>query len=362
MRIGINGWRIHGQRTGVGRYLLNVARHWTAEATGDPNEINFYTPRPLDRQQIPLPGNIRERVLRPDARMLIWENVVLGPRVSDDVLFCPSFTRPLIARAKTVVATHDAIQHMHPEFFPKSVRYLYNPLYSWSAQHATLVITDSEAAKRDITQAMGVPAEKIRVTYLAPASVFRRLPYAIQGDPPFFLFVGKISGRRSLPHLLEAFALFKAKTAHPHRLYLVGLNPHNLELGKLADGLRIGPHIHYCGYVSDEELNGLYNSAEAFVMPAVYESSSLPVMEAQAAGLPVICLNTSGMRESTDGAALLVERLDPTLLFEAMVRMAEDAGLRERLSTAGLASATRFSWERCSAETLNVLKEAASTG
>ncbi len=58
MKLGINGWRIHGQRTGVGRYLLNVIKNWTEEMVdGRFDEINFYTPKPIDHDEIPLPKN-----------------------------------------------------------------------------------------------------------------------------------------------------------------------------------------------------------------------------------------------------------------------------------------------------------------
>ncbi len=72
MKLGINGWRIHGQRTGVGRYLLNIVKNWTPEMVGGRfDEINFYTPKPIDRREIPLPSNIVERVLSPDMKMLV---------------------------------------------------------------------------------------------------------------------------------------------------------------------------------------------------------------------------------------------------------------------------------------------------
>src|SRR5262245_32214390 len=115
MNLGINGWRIHGQRTGVGRYLLNVVRHWTPEVLSDFSRTTFYVPRPLDRQDVPLPENIGVRVLPSALPMLVWENLCLAPVADDDVLFCPSYTRPLGARRKTVVVTHDAVQMIYPE-------------------------------------------------------------------------------------------------------------------------------------------------------------------------------------------------------------------------------------------------------
>lgn len=368
MRLGINGWRLSGQRTGVGRYLLNVIRHWSPEVASRFDEITVYTPRPLDPADVPLPPNIRVKVLASNAPMLVWENLRLATTSRDEVLFCPSFSRPLFVRGRPVVATHDLIYHVRPELFPTSVRLFYRRLYDWSDRHAALIITDTEAAKREIVQFCGVPAEKVRVTYLAPAACFKPIDRAdlttvrvrhLGADRPFFLFVGKMSGRRSLPHLLEAFAEFKRRTAHEHRLLLVGLNPHRLDVQGLTRQLGIEADLTYCGYVEDEELNRLYNAALSFVMPSVYETSSLPVMEAQATGLPVICIENPGMREILGGAALGIPRLEPALLCEAMIRVAEDAPLRAALSAEGLRSAARFSWARCATETLAVLDEAA---
>jgi len=369
LRLGINGWRLCAPHTGVARYLLNVIRHWTPDKTSRFSEITIYTPRPLDRRAVPLPPNIRERVLGPDWPMIVWENLRLGPVADDDVVFCPSFSRPLVARGRTVVATHDVVYHVRPELFPASVRLFYRRLYDWSDRHAALVITDGEAVKRDIVRHCGIPADKVRVTYLAPAECFAPLRDRAEAEPartrfvgadvPFFLFVGKMSGRRSLPPLLEAFALFRQRTGLPHRLLLVGLNPNQLDLGALTARLGIGDAVRYSGFVDDEDLNRLYNAAQGFVMPSVYETTSLPVMEAQATGVPVVCIDSDGMREITAGAAIMVARLEPTLIADAMSRLATDSALRDRLRAEGLASAARFSWARCAAETMTVLEDAA---
>ena len=333
------------------------------------SRITLYTPHPIDRQQIPLPASIDEQVLASDWPMLVWENLRLGPASRDDVLFCPSFSRPLLARGRSVVATHDAVYHVRPDMFPLSVRLFYRRLYDWSDRHATLIITDAEAVKRDIVHFCGVPAGKIRVTYLAPAECFglvkdraeldRVRRQYVGSNTPFFLFVGKMSGRRSLPHLLDAFAQFKRRTGSGHRLLLVGLNPNQLDVRGLTRERNIEADVKSSGYVDDEELNRLYNAALSFVMPSVYETSSLPVMEAQATGLPVICIENPGMTEITGNAALRIPRLESSLLCDAMVRLAEDASLRGELSAQGLRNAARFSWRRCSADTLAVLEEAA---
>ncbi|MDQ3061845.1 MAG: glycosyltransferase family 4 protein [Acidobacteriota bacterium] len=371
MKLGINGWRIHGQRTGVGRYLLNIVKHWTPEMIGGQfDEINFYTPKPINRNEIPIPANIHERVLSPHWRMLVWENLRLGPVTDDDVVFHPSFSRPFVARGKTVVSLHDASHYLYPELFPKSVSLFYNRLYAWSGRHATLVIVGSEDSKKDIARYCGIPLSRIRVAYMAPAEFFKpvkkdsqletvRERYIGSANTPFFLTVGKMSGRRNFPRLLEAFAEFKRRTLLPHKLLMVGLNIHNVDIAGLIKKLGIAGEVLNPGYISDDELNLIYNAAEAFISPSVYETICLPVMEAQAAGLPVICIDTPGMRETTGAAALLISKLEIEELAEAMSRMAEDADLRRELSETGLVYSKRFSWQKCAADVLAVLTEAA---
>src|SRR5918999_2030293 len=100
MRIGVNAWRLRGQRTGVGRYLHGVLRHWTDEAlAGRADRVTLYTPTPL-AAETPLPPSIRRRVVGPDWPMLVWENLRMAPAANEDVLLCPSYTRPLAARGR----------------------------------------------------------------------------------------------------------------------------------------------------------------------------------------------------------------------------------------------------------------------
>lgn len=369
MKLGINGWRIHGQRTGVGRYLLNVIKNWTPEIVGGRfDEINFYTPKSIDRNEIQLPENFNVRVLQSNKPMLVWENTLMARAATDDVIFCPSYTRPIYARGKTVVVTHDATQKIYPELFSKSVKLFYTPFNGWSARNATKVITTTEAARQDIARVWNVPLEKIYVTRLAIADVFKPVLDTTQvdemrkqqtGGAPFFFFVGKLSGRRNIPRLLESFARFKQETSFPHKMIIVGPDTTSLNITAMGEELDISKHLIRLKYATDEELNLLYNAAEAFVMPSTYETLSFPIMEAQAVGTPVICIETPGARENTGGAALFIPKLEVPEMVQAMSRIAGDAALRSDLSEKGLANAQTFSWLKCSTETLKVLTEAA---
>ena len=367
--LGVSGWRLHGQRTGVGRYLLNLVEHWTpGVVSGRFAQIRLYTPHPLDRGEINLPEHVQEVVRNSRLPMIPWDNLRIGPSARETVMLYPSYSRPAISRGATVVVVHDATMRLHPELFTKRDQRIYDPLYGWSARAATLVIMTTEAAGQDIARVWNVHPSRIRVTHLASAPCFTPLPDSVDrralrqrltgADSPFFFFAGKISGRRNVPLMLEALSELRRQFDVPHRLVLVGPGAAMREIRAMADTLGIGPHVVTLTFVSDVELNQLYNCAEALVMPSAYETVSFPIMEAQAAGTPVICIDTPGAREMTGGEAILMPALDVRQLVAAMAMLAADPGARAKFSRRGLANARRFSWDRCATETLDICTEA----
>jgi len=369
LKLGVDGWRVHGH-TGVPRYLVNVIQHWTTDVTGGRfDRIRLYTSKPIDRDEVRLPESVTERVLRPDLRMLVWQNARLGPFIDDDVLWCPSYTRPVLTRAKVVVTTHDATIRIFPHLYPFAARTFYAAFYGWSARRAALVITHNETTCRDIVRCFGVPEEKMRVVPLAPAEVFRKIDdekrvrdvrARVLGSPdtPFFLTVGKLSARRNVPLLIRGFAAMKHAGAHPHKLVIVGKRNMEIDIPGLASELGISAALIHLDYVDDDDLVLLYNAAEAFVLCATYESVSFPAIEAQVCGAPVVIPNVPGLVETTGGNALVMPEVTIDAIARALETMAEEPELRKGLSARGMAHARRFSWARTSEETLRVLEEA----
>jgi glycosyltransferase involved in cell wall biosynthesis len=156
-------------------------------------------------------------------------------------------------------------------------------------------------------------------------------------------------------------AELKRTAASGHKLVLVGLNTLNIDLGGLAESLGVGNDVIHHAYVADCDLAPLYSGAAAFVLPYSYESAaSLTLLEAQAAGAPVITTDTPGLREVAGDAALFLPGVDVSTIASAMARIAGDPGLRETLSKHGLQNAARYSWRACSTQMLDILYEAGS--
>jgi glycosyltransferase involved in cell wall biosynthesis len=112
--------------------------------------------------------------------------------------------------------------------------------------------------------------------------------------------------------------------------------------------------VIFTGYISDEDLPALYNAADLFVYPSIFEGFGLPPLEAMACGTPVITSNTSSLPEVVGNAGIMVDPYDVDRLADAMYEVLSNVGLREDMIKRGLEKAKMFSWDKCARETLKV--------
>src|SRR6185437_15832354 len=115
--------------------------------------------------------------------------------------------------------------------------------------------------------------------------------------------------------------------------------------------------VLFAGYVADDDLPALYAGADVFALPALYEGFGLPVLEAMAAGTPVLTSNVGATAEVAGDAALLVDPLSVAAIRDGLRALLTDAGLRDDLRARGRRRAAQFSWERAAAETLALYRE-----
>jgi len=172
---------------------------------------------------------------------------------------------------------------------------------------------------------------------------------------PFFLFVGKLSRRRNLPLLLEAFRQLKERTKLPHRLVIVGPDTSGVNVVDRAAAMSIGGFVDYRKYAAKAELIELYQAAAAFVLPTLHEGFSFTTLEAMACGAPVIVFDHQALEGGVRQAAFVVEEATAGALGEALQAVAERASLSEKLRQAGLDCAAGFSWRKTADETAAAL-------
>ncbi len=171
----------------------------------------------------------------------------------------------------------------------------------------------------------------------------------------FVLSAGTLEPRKNLPRLLDAWRGLPAAVRGNTTLAIAG--PAGWEAGELQQSVDdTGGTARLLGFVSDDDLLALYASCTAFAYPALYEGFGLPVLEAMAAGAPVLTSSVSSLPEVAADAAVLVDPTDVAAIREGLAQLLGDAGLRERLTLAGRAQAGTFSWARTARQTVAALE------
>ncbi len=376
MRIGIDARELFGRPTGVGRYLAELLVRWGRPPTTTAHEFILYAPQTDE----PLPAPVRAVLDESGGAVALrrlpgvpgtwWEQTTLPRMARHDRLdrwFAPAYSAPLLAPAPVVLTIHDLSFVAHPEWFSRREGLRRRATARLLARRASAILTDSEFSRTQITELLGVPKTSVRVIPLGvsppdgsrppPDQTAARRDEGHGNDHRLILFVGSILNRRRVPDLLHSFAALAS--VHPElRLAIVGENrshPHQ-DLAGLADTLGIVDRVTIASYVTEADLADLYARAAAFAFLSEYEGFGLTPLEALAAGVPIVVLDTRVARELYGDAALFVQPGDlggtadalRALLFDATVR-------RDLLARAGPVLA-RYSWDRTAQETLAALE------
>jgi alpha-1,3-rhamnosyl/mannosyltransferase len=357
MRIGIDARELSGNPTGVGRYLAGLVREWQLTTPVHTHQLVLYTHRPIAW----LPKGYDVRVL-PGTGGTMWEQRTLGRAIAVDavdVLFSPAYSTPLMTRVPRVVALHDVSFAARPEWFTWREGTRRRILAQRSAAAAKAVVTISEFSKAEITRLFGTPASSIHV--IPPGIDAPALPSQASspsGDASV-LYVGSIFNRRRIPDLVAGFA--RVSMRHPDALlHLVGDNRSHpqQDIGAIISRSQVALRIHWHRYAPELELQQLYAEARAFAFLSEYEGLGLTPLEALAAGIPSVLLDTPVAREACGEAALYVPLGNIDAVADALEALLYNEERRRTLLAAAPAVLSRFDWSRAASATLAVLESA----
>ncbi|MBO73733.1 MAG: glycosyltransferase [Flavobacteriales bacterium] len=257
-------------------------------------------------------------------------------------------TDGMLSRRTTVpqlAVFHDLNFMHHPEWMPEREARYYRSRFPEFAHIAKRLVTVSEFSKNDIVEQFAVPSQAIDVVYNAPDALYAQdtVPEVeseriYTGGRPYFLFVGSLHPRKNLEGLLEAFGMYRARGGKLDFL-IVGAG-----MWTSSEVLQDG--VHYAGRLSRDELAVVMRCAEGLVFVPWFEGFGVPIVEAFAAGVPVIASNTTAMPEVCGGAAAaLVDPANAIEISEAMKRLEVDSTLRSGAVKAGLSRVQDFSWD-----------------
>jgi glycosyltransferase involved in cell wall biosynthesis len=351
--IGIDARELLGEPTGVGRYLGELLRRWTARPDAASRQLILYTPESLPfLRTVPASANVKE-VVAGSGRGTWWEQTHLRRAVRadpPDVFFAGAYTAPLALGVPLAVTIHDVSFAARPDWFRPREGARRRLLTRQAARAAEVVFTDSEFSRREIQERLSVPAERIRV--IAPG-VTRRAPGAGRREP-LVLFVGSIFNRRRLPVLITAFAA--ATAARPEtRLVIAGADRSYppLDLAGLAAEAGVGKRVEIRSFVPEDELDSLYGRAAAFVFLSEYEGFGLTPLEALSAGVPIVVLDTPVAREVYGEAAWYVPQDgDVRAATNAIRTLLEDPASAAPMLAAAPGILSRYSWDAAAEQTL----------
>ncbi len=311
--------------------------------------------------------NVKEIVIDMQNKLL-WDQIGVPKVVKSekiDIIFNPKLSIPLFAPSKKIFTMHGLEQFALPNVF-KLYDHIYfrimTPLY---CRRANAIIVMTNTGKNDMIKYLKVSSNKIKVIYESYHKRFEVIKnienlLAIKQKynlpEKYILFVGGLTPLKNFSNIIKAFNTIKKKI--PVKLVVAGFKrwkyAKDLELIKK---LKLQNNIITLGFVPDDDLPYLYNLAQCFIFPSLYEGFGIPLLEAQACGCPVICSITGCTPEVSGGAALLVNPYNYKEIEQAIYDILNNIDLREKLITAGLKNVKKFDWGETAKYTLELFEK-----
>ncbi len=300
----------------------------------------------------------------------VWQHKI-------DVFFFPAVYSyfPVFNRTKIIVTLHDVIADHHPELiFPNAKsKFFWKLKQAVAIRQADLIATVSEYSKQQIIEYFKLPDARLRIISEGARPVFKVLEqteetiqtlarHGLAPDEKFLLYVGGISPHKNLATLLTAFDKI-AENQTDVRLVLVGDYKDDPffsaypSLKKQVAELGLENKVIFTGFIPDEDLAHLYNTAELLVFPSLEEGFGLPAIEAMSCGTPVAASNCSSLPEVLDDAGRFFDPHNAEDMAEVIGQILGDAEIRRRMREKGLQRAEQFMWKKAAQETLAIFNE-----
>jgi len=369
MNIGLDlrFWR--SSTAGLGRYSRNLLTELLAIDKG-----NRYTAiiTPEDESEFTLQAPNLSKIVVPIGHYSLAEQTKLPGILRQqnfDLVHFANFNHPLLYRGKFVVTIHDLIMHFFPTGRKKDSfwRQLAYRRVMADCRRARKVIVPSHSTKNDLVKHLQFPSEIITVTYEGSEAEFRphspaetkAIKEKLHLPERFLLFVSRWEPYKGIGVLLEAFAQIRQALPEVGLVICGRPSPQAPEIATLiAKCQQSGEPIITPGFLSDEDLAALYSAASVFVHPSQYEGFGIMILEAFAAGAPVVTSNASSLPEVAGDAALLIDPNNKEKIAQAILSVLSDKKLAEQLRQKGLVRTKQFSWRQMAEETLVIYQKA----
>lgn len=323
-----------------------------------------------DRERLGTYGHLAgvREVLLGGGPIPYWDQVKVPHAVNKlgiDVLFNPKYSIPLRAKCKTSWVCHGLDWYAMPQASAFLDRLSHRYLVPRYAAKADALISVSAVTTEHLQKYLHVPRERIHTIYSGLSDSFRTSLSPVQLEEirrkfslpsRFLLYCGAVYPPKNFTRMIQAYA--KVGPAQGVPLVIAGgsnryLSEHELDEPKRQN---IADWVKWPGWIENKDLPAFYQLADGLLLPSLYESVGMPIMEAMACRCPVLTADRFGTKEIAGGAALLVDPESVAAIAAGIDRLLNDRQLRETNVAAGLERSKQFSWTHTASELLRVLE------
>lgn len=361
MIIGIDASRaITKQKTGTEKYSRELI--FELAKIDHINSYKLYVGPNYDGSFGNLPQNFEAVIIN---RKKFWTQVGLSVEMmknKPDTLFVPSHILPISTPKRTVTTVHDFGWKYFPEAYSGTEIKLHDLSIRRAIKKRSKIIVYSKSTLADLNKFYQPDKNLVRfiqmgfksqdVEKFASTEEIRHI-----SEDKYILSVGRIELKKNISNLLEAYEMLRSERKIKHKLILVGKPGHGYEqIKEKIESSKFNNDIIETGFVSDDDRDFLYQNADVFVLPSLFEGFGYPILEAFAAGVPVVTSNISSMPEVAGKAAILVNPKKPFEITAAISQIINKPELKNRLVKEGLKELLKYNWSNCAKETLAVLE------
>ncbi len=377
MKIGIDIRSIGKKRTGDEAYFWGLVKNLAA--LDKENKYYLYTDRD--------PGNdadLAEEIKRLDlgqnfkvifvkrTNRFCWNFWCLPAHLKKNPvdIFHTQYIAPfwLPKNVKLVLTIHDISFNYFPQYIKKSDLFFLKTLLPRSIRRADKIITVSESEKKNIVDFYKIPLEEVDFTYNGVdfdhfAKNFsdeekKEVREKYKLPEKFLLYVGTLQPRKNIPALIESLNTYLNKYPEENMKLVIAGNRKARNFDTRIDAAIEKNNLHksviFPGWIEEEDKPALLRTAEVFVFPSLYEGFGIPVIEAMAAGTPVVCSDIPVLREIAGDAALFCNPKKSNDFAENIQKILADKNLQRNLAKKGKDIARKFTWQKTAEKTLKI--------
>ena len=346
MRVALELTALQLDRGGTARAIEQLLPRLKSDPRVDLIELQHPGSVPTSKLGVIRRGLARELIYMPRA---LPRDVA---RSGAELLHCPSSLTPPHSPVPMVVTLHDAIGWEHPEWLTRANVLQLTKRLPRAIENGAHVITSSEYSRGRLAEALAIDPARITTVPLGLDERFTPGPGPADADRPYVLTVGTLQPRKNLE---AAIAAFESLPQDDHDLVIVGARGwHDDELLARVGSSPASARIKLLGRVDDDELIALYRGAECLLFPSKYEGFGFPPLESMACGTPVLSSDRTSLAEAIGDAAVVLDPDDVDQIAGELARVLGDAALRDDLRRRGHEQAAKFTWERCTDQTIAV--------